>query len=311
MSVRGGASGHALLPRPCRDGRLKKPWLPCVPCKQLLRQTSQQQSNSAPATSPCTPTASCAAAAAGHPAWGACPAAGHAGCRSRPAAWRQVWHGARAACWVHRHHGHSAPSVHRMPQTSTTHGWPDKAAHPLHAALKPTHLLHARHGRQRLAALPLVGFHAAAPAALPHHAPVAAHARRAGHGACNDQEWWQGRERVSEGRVMQLWVRCHMAARPTGSAAEAALSSRPNQQRAPAGMRPLCHRSSAPKAPGGPPRGPRPPGGGMGGMFSRDSCLNVSASMPLGGAARPGGGCIEAVGEGRRGLWQSGARAAS
>lgn len=55
----------------------------------------------------------------------------------------------------------------------------------------------------------------------------------------------------------------------------------------PDGRRPLCQRSSPPKPP--PPRGPRPPMGGPGGpgMFSRDNCLKVSVSMPLGTSAAP------------------------
>lgn len=90
-----------------------------------------------------------------------------------------------------------------------------------------------------------------------------------------------------------MWEYCnhhesHKLARQKTQQKLATICSRASQQTAPAGMRPLCQRSSAPKAPE-PPRGPRPPGGGMGGMFSRDSCLKVSASMPLGVAAgRPG-----------------------
>lgn len=63
----------------------------------------------------------------------------------------------------------------------------------------PPHLLHARHGRQRLAALPLIGLCAATPAALAHHAGIAAaHAGRAGHGACMGAAGWTAREGQSD-----------------------------------------------------------------------------------------------------------------
>lgn len=54
--------------------------------------------SSLPPPSPCMPTGSCAAAAAGRRALGACRAGGHAGCRSHPTAWCKVLHRVGQPC---------------------------------------------------------------------------------------------------------------------------------------------------------------------------------------------------------------------